>query len=64
MINWQKILWDLRRDYKPLERIAKEIGATPTALQKAARLGVKNDLPYTKGLRLIELHNKHCKFDK
>lgn len=60
MINWQKILWDLRRQYKPLRAVAFEIGANPSALQKVARYGVKTDMFYHTGAALLKLHERHC----
>jgi hypothetical protein len=61
MMDWQMILLQLRKHYKPLRRIAFEIGATPSALQKVARYGVKTDLPYMTGKALVDLHNRYVK---
>lgn len=61
MINWQRILWDLRRHYKPVAAIAREIEYHPKSLQSLAKGNRKHDLPYTVGVKIIELHNKHCK---
>lgn len=60
MINWQRILWDLRRNYKPVAAIAREIDMNPKWLQKIAKQGVKTDIGYHSGARLIELHKAHC----
>ena len=60
MVNWQIILIQLRRNYKPLAKIAREINVRPYRLQKMARYGVKTDINYKLGAKLIELHREHC----
>lgn len=60
MVNWQTILLKLRKNYKPLAKIAKDIDVQPSRLQKIARYGVKTDINYTLGAKLIELHREHC----
>jgi len=60
MVNWQKILIELRRNYKPLAKVAREIDVQPSRLQKMARYGVKTDISYKLGAKLIELHREHC----
>ena len=60
MVNWQTILIELRRNYKPLAKIAREIDVQPSRLQKMARYGVKTDISYTLGAKLIKLHREHC----
>lgn len=61
MIDWQKILWDLKRDYKHLAKIARDIDCSRQMLQKIARGGKKNDVAYSIGVKLLKLHNKFCK---
>ena len=61
MINWQSILWELRRNYKPIAAVAREVEYHPKSLQSLAKGNRKHDLPYTVGVKIIELHNKHCK---
>lgn len=60
MVNWQRILWDLRRHYKPVAAIAREIDMNHKWLQKIAKDGVKTDISYHNGVKLLELHEKHC----
>lgn len=60
MVDWQRILWDLRRDYKSLAAVAKEIGISPKWLQKIAKENVKTDIGYHFGVKLLELHKRHC----
>lgn len=60
MINWQLILWDLKRDYAHISVIAKEVGYNSKSLQGLARGSRKHDIPYTPGNKLIELHKKYC----
>ena len=59
-MNWQLILLQLRRNYKPLAKIARECDVQPCRLQKMARFGVKTDISYTLGSKLVELHKKYC----
>lgn len=59
-MNWKMILLDLRREYAPLAKIARDIGVSPKTLQGIARYGV-SDVYYTMGAKLIELHSKHVK---
>ena len=64
MIDWQQILWDLRRQYKPLRSIALDIGVSPNSIQKIARYGIKTDMTYRTGTALIALHKEHCQHDE
>lgn len=59
-MNWQQILLQLRRNYAPLAKIARECDVQPCRLQKMARFGVKTDISYTLGSKLVELHKKYC----
>lgn len=36
MVNWHKILWDLRRNHKPFAAIAVEVGHHPKSLKSFA----------------------------
>lgn len=58
-IDWQVILLDLRRNYKPIAKIAREIGMCEKSLQDRARLG-RGDMYYRHGAQIIELHRIHC----
>ena len=60
MVDWQRILWDLKRDYKHITCIAKEIGYSAKSLHSLANGSRKHDIPYTPGNKLIELHKKYC----
>ncbi len=60
MINWQPILWDLRRNYKTVAGVAREVGYCYKTFQKLANGTRKHDLPYTVGNKLMELHKKYC----
>jgi len=59
MVNWQQLLWDLRKHYKPLAQVADEIGVSHKSLQKAARIGYKR-MEYSIGVQIVALHQKHC----
>ena len=60
MIDWQSILWDLKRDYKHLAAIAREVNYSRKTFHSLANGSRKHDLPYTVGIKLIELHKKYC----
>lgn len=62
MINWQNILRDLKKQYKSLAAIGLELDIHPKTLQKAAKIGRK-DMMYSHGVKILELHLKHCKKD-
>ena len=59
-MNWQLILWELKRDYKHLAAIAREIKCNRLTLQRMANGSMKKDLPYSLGVQLLELHKRHC----
>ena len=59
-MNWQRMLWDLRREYKPLAKLAREIDVNPKTLQSIARGDVK-DVYYTLGNKLVKIHDMHIK---
>ena len=58
-MNWQQILWELRREFGALTKVAREIDVSAKTLQSIARDGA-SDVYYSLGVKLIELHNKHC----
>ena len=60
MINWQTILWDLKRDYKHQAAIAREVNYSRQTFNHLANGSRKHDLPYAVGNKLIELHKKYC----
>lgn len=60
MTDWQIILLQLRRNYKNIAAIAREVGYCSKSLQVLARGTRKHDLPYTTGNKLMELHKKYC----
>ena len=60
MTNWQPILWDLRRNYKNLSSVAREVGYCCKSLNHLACGTRKHDLPYTVGNKIMQLHKKYC----
>ena len=62
-MNWQQILWDLKRDYKHLAAIARELNYSRRTFQMLANGSMKKDLPYSIGVQLITLHKEHCQHD-
>jgi hypothetical protein len=59
-MNWQPILWELRRNYKNVASIAREVEYCSKTLQKLANGTRRHDLPYAVGNKLIELHKTYC----
>ncbi len=55
LIDWQQVTLNLRSNYGPLSRIAREIGAGPVHLQRLAR-GEIAEPKFTIGIRLLDLH--------
>jgi len=60
--DWQQILLDLRRHYKTFPKLAAAIDyvVTDKWLGEASRNPIK-DIRYSTGVRLVALHEKHCK---
>jgi hypothetical protein len=59
MIDWQHVCLQLRRKYKSLHRIAREIDSCGRHLTRLAR-GEVQQPRFDVGMRLIELYGKHC----
>ncbi len=60
MIDWQLLTINLRRDYKSLSSIAKEVGSDWQHLNRLAR-GETKEPRFSVGVRLIDLHFDYCK---
>jgi uncharacterized protein YlaN (UPF0358 family) len=60
MTDWQLILLQLRRNYKPLSKIAKEVDMSADRLRRISIKGTKNML-YENGKKIVDLHNLHVK---
>jgi hypothetical protein len=60
MINWQRITLNLRRHYKPLAQVAKEVGSDWRHLNRLARGEVKQPR-FDTGMRLLDLHHDKCR---
>ena len=60
MINWSLVCVNLRHDYKPLARIAVEIGAGENHLNRLARGDVKEP-KFSIGVKLLDLHYDYCR---
>jgi hypothetical protein len=58
-INFQTVTLNLRRHYKPLATVAKEINSDERTLNRLARGEVRNPRFIT-GLKLLDLHLDHC----
>jgi len=57
--NWSIICLQLRRDYKSLGAIGKEIGSDWQHLNRLARGDVKEP-KFMVGVKLLDLHYDHC----
>ena len=55
MIDWQRVALNLRTNYGPLTRVAKDVGAGDEHLQKLAR-GEVREPKFSIGLKLLDLH--------
>ena len=60
MIDWQKVCLNLRRHYKPLSQVAKEVGSDWQHLNRIAR-GEVEQPRFNTGLKLLDLHWDKCK---
>ena len=61
MIDWMMVTNNLRRNYKNLTAISREIGGTDWAhLNRLARGEVKEP-KFGVGMKLLDLHYDHCK---
>ena len=58
-IDWQSVCANLRRNYKPLSQVAKEVGSDWRHLNRLARGEVKQP-KFSVGVRLLDLHLDHC----
>lgn len=58
MINWQRVTINLRRHYKPLAQIGREVGSTEKFLNRLAR-GEVSEPRFGLGVRLLDLHFDH-----
>lgn len=58
-IDWQKVCLNLRRSYRPLSRVAKEVGSDWRHLNRLAR-GEVMQPKFNVGVRLLDLHLDHC----
>lgn len=58
-INWQTVTLNLRRHYKPLSQVAKEIGSDWRHLNNLARGDVLQPR-FNTGVKLLDLHSDVC----
>lgn len=59
-IDWQKVCLNIRRSYKPLSTVAKEVGSDWAHLNRLAR-GETKQPKFMVGLKLLNIHLTHCK---
>jgi len=59
MTNFQHILQTLRKQYKPLAKVARELDMQEKTLQVAARVEGKT-FRYDDGKAIVALYEKHC----
>jgi hypothetical protein len=58
-IDWQKVTLNLRRHYKPLATVAKEVGSDERHLNRLAR-GEVMQPRFNTGVKLLDLHSDVC----
>lgn len=59
MIDWQKVTLNLRRHYKPLSQVAKEVGSDWRHLNRLAR-GETAEPKFSVACKLLHLHFNAC----
>ena len=59
MIDWQQVTLNIRRHYKPLSQVAKEVGSDWRHLNRLAR-GDTQQPSFIVGVRLLDLHLDKC----
>lgn len=62
MIDWQRVVLNLRTHYKPLSTIAKEVGSDWQHLNRLAR-GEVMQPRFNTGVALLDLHHRVCPQD-
>ena len=55
MIDWQRVCLNLRRNYRPLSQVAKEVGSDWRHLNRLA-CGEVEQPKFLTGVRLLDLH--------
>jgi hypothetical protein len=58
-INFQTVTLNLRRNYKPLAQVAREIQSDEATLNRLARGEVRQPR-FVTALKLLDLHLDHC----
>jgi hypothetical protein len=58
MTDWKAVLLKLRRHYKPLSKVAAEVGMSEDRLRKIAANGTKTML-YENGKKIMDLHDQY-----
>lgn len=59
-INWQIVCLNIRRHYKPLATVAKEVGSDWRHLNRLAR-GEIQQPKFNVAVKLLDVHFDHCK---
>lgn len=58
-MNWQRVLFDLKKHYGPYVAISKACGRKPEWASKIAR-GEVSEPKWSDGQKLLELWRAHC----
>lgn len=58
-MNWQRVLFDLKKHYGPYTAISKACGRKPEWASKIAR-GEVSEPKWSDGEKLLELWRAHC----
>jgi hypothetical protein len=59
LINWQTVCLNIRRHYKPLSQVAKEVKSDWKHLNRLAR-GETEQPKFKVAIRLLDIHHDHC----
>lgn len=60
MVDWQRILWDLKKDYGHIRKISRNLNIHYSLLHSRYYGSVTADLPYCIGKQLLDLHAMYC----
>lgn len=59
-INWQTVCLNIRRHYKPLSQVAKEVKSDWRTLNRMARGEATRPPRLDVAVYLLDLHHDHC----
>lgn len=58
-VDWQQVVLAIRRHYKPLATVAKEVGSDWQHICRLSR-GDTHEPKYSVALKLLDIYKEHC----